>query len=615
YVRACRDAGMSYRLGSTLRWLDRNGFSADVDVGGRTVKSLDYIHELANETAPITRPELTSPGWRTLQGGNNRNSVAPPVVKVNEMLDLGPGEGVQGLQLVEKIPGLEQNPDQYSGEEPPALPAVFPTTHESGFFVHRVATSDAENEKLMWFRHGREANPTPLEVPKNLRYSPRQQQPNRWGWGRGGPVRPRYRVLASSIGRLRWELDNRESDVLFAVMGTGSPSREKGGDPTGNQIQGFDLGADAALRVTLPNRKIEEKGGDWEFLKDTVFSGAPLIRNNKLYIAGAYTAKDSYEVWMCCFDVTPKGDPSTGEGKLVWRTQLCAKKLQSMPWGGWGGNEPVTLPEISSVAEQGGMLYCCTHAGAIAGVDRTTGELCWVARYGRYIGGMLDGWFTNAPIAASGFVVAAPYDHRLALVLDAVTGGHMAEYPNRGRGAIGEYEHVLGVMDNRLIIQGRSKLYSVGLTSFRAGGTREADWGSLHFEAEYATGDKPQGRGVIAGDRVLVPFTQASSPYVAIYDVSSGKLFTKVKLEGLKAGSLMTTLTVYCRGEAYKDPDGLTRYRPCTLTDPKTGNVYNVEHLKNGETFKFPSGETSTVKKETFLVVASAQWVYVYKAE
>ncbi|MCA8934863.1 MAG: hypothetical protein KDB68_01540 [Planctomycetes bacterium] len=608
YVRACRDAGMSYRLGSTLRWLDRNGFSADVDVGGRTVKSLDYIHELANETAPITRPELTSPGWRTLQGGNNRNSVAPPVVKVNEMLDLGPGEGVQGLQLVEKIPGLEQNPDQYSGEEPPALPAVFPTTHESGFFVHRVATSDAENEKLMWFRHGRESNPLPLEVPKAQRYAQRPQNRRGW-WGRSSPQRERFRVLSSSIGRLRWELDNRESDVLFAVLGEGSPTREKSGEPSGNQISAFDLGADAKMRVTLPNKKVEPEE-EWGFLKDVVFSGAPLIRDNKLYVAGAYTSKDTFEVWMFCFDVTPKGDPSKGEGKLVWRTQLCAKKIGGNQWGGWG-NAPVELPEISSVAEQGGMLYCSTHTGCTTAVDRKTGELCWVSRYSRERAYQTRGWFPNTPIAAGGFVVTAPYDYRLSLVLDAVTGAHWMEYPKQGKGALGEYEHILGVVDNRLLVQGRSRLYSVALTSFRAGGVKTADWGSLHFQAEYSIGEEPSGRGVIAGNSVLVPF----SNYIAVYNVESGKLKTKIKLDNVKPEQIPTSLTVYCRGEAYKDQDGITRYKACTLTDPKTGNVYNVEHLHNGDTFTFPSGETSVVKKETFVIVASAQWVYVFKAD
>ncbi|MCA8915299.1 MAG: hypothetical protein KDB90_07795 [Planctomycetes bacterium] len=609
YVRACRDAGMNYRLGKFLRKLERSGYSADVDVGGKTVKSLDYIRAMA-EAAPAVPEELVSrPGWRTLQGDGTRNAIAPPIGDFSEMLDLGPEEGVQGFKLVEKVPGTDQPQDQYSSEEPPPLPVVFPTVHESGFFVHRVAANDTDNEKLMWFRHGRESNPLQLEVPKNLRYVQRPQNNNRWGWGRQQDQRPRYRVMASTIGRLRWDLDNRESDVLFAVMGAGSPSREKTGEPTGNQIQAFDLGRDAALRVTMPNRKVEENGGDWDFLKDVVFCGAPLVRDNKLYISGAFTAKDTYEVWMFCFDVTPKGDPSKGEGKLVWRTQLCSKKLSTQPWS-YGG-EPVNLPDVSSVAEQGGMLYCCTHTGATAAVDRATGELCWVSRYSRERSPLPRGWFNNAPIAAGGFVVTAPYDYRLALVLDAVTGDQWMEYPNKGKGAIGEYEHVLGIVDNRLIIQGRSRLYSVGLTSFRKGGSKEADFGSLHFQAEYNTGDQPDGRGIIAGNNVLVPFDQ----YIAVYDVNSGKLQTKFKLDNVKPDAVPATLTIYCRGEAYKDADGLTRYKACTLTDPKTGNVFNVEHLQNGETFTFPSGEQAVVKKETFLIVASAQWVYVFKAE
>jgi hypothetical protein len=609
YVRACRDAGMAYRLGKILRRLERAGFSEDVDVGGQMVQSLPYIQKLAKEMSTAQRDELALPGWRTLQGDGARNGVAPPINNVTEMLDVGPEEGVQGFQLIEKLPNTERNPDDYyGGEDPPPVPVVFPTSHECGFFVHRAAKDAADYDKLMWFRHGRESNPQQLEVPKSLRYNARPQNTNRW-WRGNVESRPRYRVMGSTIGRLRWELDNRESDVLFAVMGSGGPSREKVEEPTGNQILALDLGKDAALRVTLPNKKVEEDGGDWDFLQHVVFCGAPLVRDNKLYISGAFTAKDSYEVWMFCFDVTPKGDPSKGEGKLVWRTQMCAKKLASQPWGGWG-NEPVTLPEIGSVSEQGGMLYCCTHAGAIAGVDRNTGELAWVARYDRDISGLTRGWFNNAPLAAGGFVIAAPYDHRLALVLDAVTGAHWMEFPSRGKGAIGEYEHLLGVVGNRLIVQGRARLYSVGLTEF-AGGSFKADWASLHFQAEYAPGDEPNGRGLIAGGSVLVPF----SDYVGVYDVQTGKLKAKIKLDGTKAEQVPLTLTVFCRGEAYKDADGLTRYHPCTLADPANGNVYNVEHLANGETFPFPSGGSAIVKKETFLMVTSAQWVYVFKAE
>lgn len=543
YVRGCRDAGMSYRLGAMLRRLERSGFSGTVDVGGVKHDSLEFIKDYAGEDAVLERPELRLPGWRTLQGGGDRNAVAPPVRQLGEMLDLDPADGVQGFKLVDKLPGMDRDPNEYSGEEPPPVPVIFPTAHESGFFVHRVSTGEADNERLMWFRHGVESKPQPLEVPKSLRYAPRQQNVNRW-W-RGGEVSaPRYRVLSSSIGRLRWELDNREDDVLFTVLGKGSPNREKTGEPTGNQIQAFDLGRDAALRVTLPNRKVEENGGDWDFLKDVVFSGAPLIRGNELFIAGCYTAKDSFEVWMFCFDVTPKGDPSKGEGKLVWRTQLCSKKLNQQPWGGWGGAEPVELPEVSSISEQGGMLYCCTHTGATAAVDRATGELCWVSRYGRETGISARGWFPNAPLAAGGFVVTAPFDHKLAIVLDAVTGTHWMEYPLKGKGAIGEYEHLLGVVDNRLLVQGRSRLYSVALTSFRKGGKQEADFGSLQFQAEYATGEQPVGRGVVAGDSVLVPFGDG----IALYDVHSGKLRSKFKTGGIKTGEVPVTLTVYNPG-------------------------------------------------------------------
>jgi hypothetical protein len=103
YVRACRDAGMAYRLGKILRRLERAGFSEDVDVGGQMVQSLPYIQKLAKEMSTAQRDELALPGWRTLQGDGARNGVAPPINNVTEMLDVGPEEGVQGFQLIEKL--------------------------------------------------------------------------------------------------------------------------------------------------------------------------------------------------------------------------------------------------------------------------------------------------------------------------------------------------------------------------------------------------------------------------------------------------------------------------------------------------------------------------------
>lgn len=612
YFRACRDAGHIYRMGRTLSRLERSGFSQEIDIGGETVDSLEAIRRIASASSPQARPELKRPGWRTLQGAGSRNGIAPPVTRIGELVDLNPAdEEVYGRELMDKLPGEGQDSRRHTGQDDPATPTVFPVNHESGFYVHRAGDrTQSRRDALMWFRHGREGYPVTLEVPKDKAYTPKQQDGSSgWYYGGNAENRDTYRVMSSSIGRLRWELDNREADVLFAVMGPGSPTRNKGNDPTGTQIQGFDLSRDAALRVTIPNRKVEGSE-DWDFLKHMVFSGTPLIRGNRLYIAGAITSKDTYEVWMCCFDVTPKGEPSEGEGKLVWRTQICSRKLEGNAWGRYG-NEPVTLPEISSVSEQGGLLYVSTHSGCSAAVDRATGELSWLSIYGRQNVPVQGGWFNNPPVAAAGFVITAPYDGNLSLILDAVTGEHWMEYPILGKGALGEYRHILGVVENRLVIQGRSGIYSVALTSFRDDGSMAADWGSLHFQADYPPGEEPSGRGVIAGESLLVPF----AGHIAIYDVNTGKLRTRHALDGVKNEGIETTLTVYCRGESYEDDQGLTRCKPVTLTDPKTGNVFNVEHLRNGETFTFPSGESAIVKKETFVILASAKWVHVFRAD
>lgn len=610
YVRACRDAGMAYELGMTLRHVERGGLAGDVDVGGKQIKAVEYLKQLLAEPAPQSRPELLHPGWRTLQGADSRNGIAPPIAGIGAMMDLDPTEAVGGAKLAARIAALEPQQDEYgygSSVDQQPVPMVFPVAHESGVFVHKVPSSDdaAGVEQLVWLRHGRETSPILLEVPKALRYSTKQSNSRRWYGGQTQDARLRYRVKGHTIARLRWQLDNREADVLFAVLGQGSPSKEKGTEPSGNQIQAFTLAPDPAAFVTLPNRKVESSES-YDFLKHVVFLGTPLVKENRLYIAGVTAEKDTSEVWMFCFDVTPKGDASAGEGKLLWRTMLCARKLVGDMWG--YGNQPVQVPEVSSVAEHGGLLFVSTHAGCTACVDRTSGELCWLSRYARE-NNITRGWFANAPLAAGGMVVTAPYDCSLSLVLNAITGQEWMQYPMEGAGPKTEYEYTLGVIDNRMIVQGRSRLYSVGLTSFK-GGAFMTDWARLEYETELF-GEVPTGRGLIAGDNVLVPLAQ----HIAIYDARTGKLKSKVKLEGVSMTDAPVTLSVYCRGERYKDAEGIERFKPVTVTDPDTGSVFSAEHLANGATFKFASGKTATVVKETFLVIASAKWVHVFQAD
>ena len=611
-VRACRETDSRLRLDQAMRRIETSGLNTTIDVGGSRKPLGQHVADLLAAPAPGERRELPMPGWRTMQGGFDRNGIAPPVAGIEALVPIGSGAANAGYALGTALAKAEPDPYGYRDTDTPAVPVLFPTVHESGVFIHRPQGAGSESpEQVLWFRHGRESSPVQLEVPQALRYKFRQAGGGgRWWGGRPMDQRQRVRVLSSSVGRLRWPLDNRESDVLFAVMGSSNPQADRGPEPSGNQIQALDLSSDVSLRVTLPNRKVESVQ-EFAFLQHVTFMGAPIVLDNKLYIAGAVPEKSSIEFWLFCFDVTPKGDPAAGEGKLLWRTQCCSLANKNAAWG----PQTVNLTDMSSLAMQGGMLYLCTQSGASAGVDRQSGELCWVSRY-RRPGNTLRGWFNNAPVAACGYVITAPYDSlaqtssEVAMVLDGITGTLMFEQPRRGRGYKGEYEHVLGVVDNCMIVQGRQRLHCIALSSYRkGGGIKDSDWGGLLYQSTEFSG-APVGRGVIAGDKVLVPLKEQ----IWILDVRTGKLLSQYTLKDVKVDGGPVTLSVYCRGEAYKDEDGLQRYRPVTVTDPATGNVYNVEHLPNGSQFKFPSGQTATVKKETFVVMASSAWMYLFSA-
>jgi hypothetical protein len=618
-VRACRESDTRFYLAKALADFERNARDATVDVGGVKVNALKYAKELAEQPVPGDRRELGSTGWRTLQGESGRNRVAPPVESIGEMLDFAPAEGVQGFQLTTgSQTDSREDEYRYYGPQPKQVSHLnFPTIHSSGIYIHQLAAkanNTVRSEQLLFFGHGSETRAQPMTIKAGLEYPQPKEQNNGYRYYyMARESRPRNRVLASTIGRLTWAVEPKEHDVLFAILGEGNPSTSDDALRSGNQIQAFDLTDEGKLLVTLPNEKIESPD-DWKVLQNIVFNGAPLIHNNKLYVSGTRAQRGSTESWVFCFDVTPRGDFSRGEGKLQWKTMICAKKSQ----GSMGWEElPAEAIEVSSLAEQGGMLYVSTNMGACAGLDRDTGELCWAAKYERPSPRSTSelGWTGNAPVAFGGLVVIAPDDSRFAFVLDGLWGKKNFEHPMHGRGAPGEFNYVLGVVDNALIIQGRRKLYSVSLTSFRRGGVKHnaADWGSLNWETENKFDATPFGRGVIAGDKILVPLKGS----VALYDVVTGKLDTRIPLpDTIEFEKEPYTLSVYCRGEAIKDQDGAVRgYRPVTVTDSATGSVYSVEHLRNGDTFTLPgSGKTETVKKETFVVMASSKWLYAFAA-
>jgi hypothetical protein len=611
YVRACRDADMDYRLGRMLRQLERRGLSGTVDVGGREYDSGELVEQIARQEAPHARRELQAGGWRTLQGRFDRNGVAPPVTRIGAMVDLNPGvDEVAGRQITDKVSSVDAQRDPWARQTRTPTPMIFPVTHESGVYVPKLDTTDPTANKLYWFRHGREVNPLQLEIPRHRRYSKRESDSRHGGGWFHHTETPRdtFSVHGSSIGTLRYELDGREADALFAVVGPGAPSAERPSDPSGNQIQGWNLSDDASVLMTLPNERVESTEEYNSFLRHVVFRGAPLIRGNRLYIAGVMTERNSFETWLFCFDVTPKGDSAAGGGKLMWRAHLGSNSFPQQGRG-WGRVTNVEPPEVSSPAESGGMVFVTSHAGFTAGVEAESGEVAWVSRYGRTDRQL--GWFNNAPVVAAGLVVTAPYDHDLSLVLDTVRGTLWMEYPIRRMGFSGEYEHVLGAVDGHLIIQGRTRLHCIGLPRFRPGGVRHTDYGDLVYQStEFSS--PPGGRGVIAGDRILIPYESS----IAIYDVRTGKLLSTARLDGLHVDNLPATLTVFSRGPAYEDEFGQTRYGPVTVTDPETGNQYNVEHLRNGETFTFPGTDrTAVVEKETFLVHTTARWMHMFKVD
>jgi cellulose synthase operon protein C len=296
------------------------------------------------------------------------------------------------------------------------------------------------------------------------------------------------------------------NDSLYAKMGSvttafaGTPPSISDAGAYGGLIC-LDLAAQGRISWTIP---IIEPGD--------AFEGAPLADDESVYVAMRRTDVTSRS-YVACFDAKT--------GSLRWRTFVCASEPEGR------GRVPEASRHLLTL--QGETLYFNTNGGAVAAINRNSGEIRWLTTYPRAVG--LDPthpsphqYRTLTPcLYHKHRLYVAPSDAPGIFAIDALDGRILWNTSD----ALADATHLLGVVDNVLIASG-DRLYWIGLQGAEAGGIL-----SRWPESSDAVG---RGRGIVAGNAVYWPTRRG----ILVFDASKRTMIREYPLAqlGIESGNL-----------------------------------------------------------------------------
>jgi len=344
-------------------------------------------------------------------------------------------------------------------------------------------------------------------------------------------------VYAMSLwnGRVLWRcqprktaLDLRQGGKVAAGWGVIKPMLEvENGTPTGVTV-GKDLIYTAVYGRLLAIRRdngrlawyseIVDQDMPQGMFPSLVYSAvAPLLKNDRVYSIEVRRSEGEQTFILYCRDAMT--------GAIKWRRELGGE-IMTMP-NGVAANQGIrdnllvfTMPSL--VCESEGVLYISTSGGAVAAIDRLSGDLLWNTLYHRGPDAdqapfLVDGWEYCPPVVAGGKFVVAPEDSEYLYVFDTKTGKPLWFRPRRSQQ--GDFRYIAAVDPRRGLI-------------FLAGDNVAAydlNEGRTKAEAAPLPG-RAIAPGLIAKNMLYIPTTDGIAAVDMDASVASGVV--KVKLLG-----------------------------------------------------------------------------------
>lgn len=239
-------------------------------------------------------------------------------------------------------------------------------------------------------------------------------------------------------------------------------------------------------------------------LAGSFFLGAPLAVGDELFAVA--TLGEEIRLWSL--------DAATGRPRWWQLLAYADTKIERDIARRWIG---------SPIAAGQGILVCPTTVGWVVAVDTARRSLMWAHRYLPPVEdpqsdpglqflpqrGLNDQWAVGSPMIVGQSVLFAPPDGQDLICLNLGDGALKWQHP-RGEGLL-----VAGVAADRVLILEATGLQALSL------GTGEVLW-----RCPWDSGRNPIGRGVVAGDRFILPMSDRELWSI---DITSGDLKQRLR--------------------------------------------------------------------------------------
>lgn len=554
-LAACRmQAGQIEQAKEVLAAVAAAYPNATLEIGERSIpmlaKGTDPLSWLRTTVGPgFTIPDRVAKGGWTMPGGGPTRLAASPSAS-SQVSELWPGaseffsvDGQQPKNVAESHDGyrdeglrqivqsgLSRMMQQYQAVAPKAQPLIIEDT-----IVVRSAT------QLLGYRARGEGEDIDLGKPVWWVNDPGlpAQLINLAAGGAAaanadGPLG--QGLLRRIWGDATWGTLSSDGDSVFAVEGLPFQSnavfnpyqqgfaQPQGGatNTTTSDLSAYSLQGQGRLvwRISgKPGGNPKMEPAEAKELEGAFFLGPPLPLGERLYVIADINARVCLVVLEQEKYFDSAGKPRL-RPRVIKKQALCDAEIPIE----YDGNRQ-TCGATPSYSD--GVLVCPTGAGAIVGVDVTSGDLMWAYTYGVDITSFDPntgqqtpwhfalGWadFT-AKIADGKVVLTPPGSTKLHCI--GLMDGKKAWEPQDAGDAL----YVGAVQDGKILLVGKNGARAIGLEDGKPA------WAA----AAYPRGTRPIGRGYHSGANYCVPL---SDGVLALLDVKSGQFKTMKTIKAL----------------------------------------------------------------------------------
>lgn len=292
-------------------------------------------------------------------------------------------------------------------------------------------------------------------------------------------TRQKYRV-----GVPRFTLTVHE-DRLYARMGSPVTGQVSSTLSSNGHLVCLDLSKEGKLVWTcepdavVSGSKLETKG-QW------AFEGTPIVDGGRVFVGLRRSHSQSQtESALACLDAET--------GKTQWIHAIASARSSVAEQQNFISHHLATLGE--------NMVFYMPEFGVVTALDASNGRQLWAVTYSSYL--PKESPILDEPrkqgltpcVFHQGVIYAAPTDSDVVLAISAKTG--LMLWERRIPFPQDQIRHVLGVVDNQLVLSG-NYLWILNATT-----------GNIVYPDQFLPGRHPEfdgyGRGLIAGDEIFWP--------------------------------------------------------------------------------------------------------------